>query len=94
MVSLGSLLADSQERGLVMPQCCQGKEPVPQKGKDRRHERRQRGKLKVGVDIPSREEVKAIVGALAGRWRPLLLTAILPACGRRSCEGYAGATWI
>jgi integrase len=43
------------------------------KGTDRRQEKRQNGRVKVGVGI---EEAKALVGALEGRWRPLLLTAI------------------
>jgi len=46
------------------------------RGTERRAERRQKGKLKIGVDIPTREEIKAIVGAAQGRWRPVLLTAI------------------
>ena len=53
-------------------------------------EKRQRGKLKVGVDIPTREEIKAIVGALEGRWRPVLLTAIFT--GLRASE-LRGLRW-
>ena len=34
------------------------------KGVDRRADRRQKGRLKTGVDIPSREEIRAIVAAL------------------------------
>ncbi|OBQ58045.1 site-specific integrase [Mesorhizobium loti] len=90
MVSLGSLLADAQERGLTARNVVRevrGK----RKGGERRQERRQKGKLKVGVDIPTREEVKAIVGALSGRrWRPLLLTAIFT--GLRASE-LRGLRW-
>src|SRR5690606_17753664 len=80
--SLGSILADAIERGLAT------RNPVRdirgrRKG-DRRQEKRQKGRLKVGEDIPTREEVKALVGALSGRWRPLLLTAIF--AGLRSSE--------
>lgn len=46
------------------------------KGRDRRQEKRQKGRLEVGVDIPTREEIKALVGALDDHWRPLLVTAI------------------
>ena len=37
------------------------------RGRERQAENRQRGKLKVGVDIPTREEIKAIVEAAKGR---------------------------
>jgi integrase len=91
LVSLGSLLADAQERGLVVRNAVREKGRARQKGKERRHEKRQKGKLKVGVDIPTREDVKAIVGALEGRWRPLLLVAIF--CGLRASE-LRGLRWV
>ncbi len=50
LVSLGSLLADAQERGLVVRNAVREKGRARQKGKERRHEKRQKGKLKVGVD--------------------------------------------
>lgn len=90
LVSLGSMLADAQERGLTarnVVRDIRGR----RKGGERRQERRQKGRLKVGVDIPTREEVKALVGALSGRWRPLLLTAIFT--GLRASE-LRGLRWI
>ncbi|WP_378948025.1 tyrosine-type recombinase/integrase [Mesorhizobium sp. ANAO-SY3R2] len=90
VVSLGSLLADAQERGLVIRNAVREKSRARQKGRDRRQEKRQKGKLKVGTDIPTRDEVKAIVGALEGRWRPLLLTAIFT--GLRASE-LRGLRW-
>jgi integrase len=90
LVSLGSLLADAQERGKVARNVVRDMRGVRRKGKERQHEKRQKGKLKVGVDIPAREEVKAIVGALEGRWRPILLTAIF--CGLRASE-LRGLRW-
>ena len=60
------------------------------KGVERQAGRRQRGKLKVGVDIPTRDEIKAIVGAAEGRWRPVLLTAIFT--GLRASE-LRGLRW-
>lgn len=90
MVSLGSLLADALDRGLVSRNVIREKSRARQKGKDRRQERRQRGRLKVGLDIPTREEIKAIVGAVQGRWRPLLLTAIF--AGLRASE-LRGLRW-
>lgn len=90
LVSLGSLLADAQERGLVVRNAVREKSRARTKGKERRRERRHKGKLKVGVDIPAREEIRAIVGALQGRWRPLLLTAIF--AGLRASE-LRGLRW-
>ncbi len=60
------------------------------RGKERQAEKRQKGKLKVGVDIPTREEIKAIVEAAKGRWRPILLTAIFT--GLRASE-LRGLRW-
>ena len=90
ITSLGSLLSDAQERGLVGRNVVREKSRTRAKGKDKRLERRQRGKLKVGVDIPSREEIRAVIAALDGRWRPLLLTAIF--CGLRASE-LRGLRW-
>lgn len=90
MVTLGSMIADAQERGLVVRNAVREKGRTRQKGRDRRLERRQKGKLKVGVDIPTRDEIKALVGVLEGRWRPLLLTAIFT--GLRASE-LRGLRW-
>ena len=48
------------------------------------------GKLKIGVDIPAPGEIRAILAALEGRWRPLLLTAIFT--GLRASE-LRGLRW-
>lgn len=88
--SLGSMLADAQERGLVNRNVVRERSRARHKGKERRQERRQKGKLRVGVDIPTRGEIKAIVEALAGRWRPILLTAIFT--GLRASE-LRGLRW-
>jgi integrase len=84
---LGSILADSQERGLVAQNVVRS---LNQRKKRRQDERRQKGKLKVGVDIPSPDEIRSIVAHLKGRWRPLLLTAIF--IGLRSSE-LRGLRW-
>lgn len=88
-VSLGSLLADAQDRGLV------GRNVVhDMRGRrgtsDRRAEKRAKGRLKVGVDIPAPDEIKAIVAAVKGRWRPVILTAIFT--GMRASE-LRGLPW-
>jgi len=82
-VSLGSLLADAQERGLVVRN-------VVRDGKRKTAAKRHKRPLQVGVDIPENGEIRAIVGALKGRWRPLLVTAIFT--GLRASE-LRGLRW-
>jgi len=86
--SLGALLADAQERGLIV------RNPVRELRRRRRgkgsQQERHNGKLKVGVDIPTTDEIKRIIQAAEGRWRPLLLTAIFT--GLRSSE-LRGLRW-
>jgi integrase len=88
--SLGALLADAQERGLVAQNVVYSA---------RRHRRAARadgdGMLEIGIDIPTPEEMRAIVAELpripdAARWRPLLLTAIF--AGLRASE-LRGLRW-
>jgi integrase len=59
-------------------------------GKERQAEKRQKGKLKVGIDLPSPDEIKCIIASLKGRWRPLLITAIFT--GLRASE-LRGLRW-
>lgn len=89
LVSLGTLIADAQERGLVARNVVRDMKSRRGSG-EKRQEQRLKGRLKVGVDIPTREEVKALLGALTGRWRPLLLTAVF--CGLRASE-LRGLRW-
>lgn len=88
LVSLGSLVADAQERGLV------GRNVVrDMRGRRKsidKAEKRQKGRLKVGIDIPTPDEIKAILSALEGHWRPVFLTAILT--GMRASE-LRGLPW-
>jgi integrase len=89
-VSLSSLVSDAQERGLVSRNVVRDLRRTRARGVERKAERRQKGKLKIGVDIPTREEIKAIVEAAKGRWRPVLLTAIFT--GLRASE-LRGLRW-
>jgi integrase len=87
LISLGTMLADAQERGLVaqnVVRSMRSRRKRDQSGK------RQNGKLKVGVDIPSPTDIRAIVEHMEGRWRPILLTAIFT--GLRSSE-LRGLRW-
>ena len=83
---LGSILADAQGRGLVAQNVVRSLS----RRRERQAERRNKHKLKVGVDIPSPTEIKAIVAHLQDRWRPLLLTAIF--AGLRASE-IRGLRW-
>jgi integrase len=85
-VSLGSLLADAQERGLTATN------PARElRGRRKRKgEHRQRRRLEVGVDIPTPAETRAVVEAAHGRYRPLLITAIFT--GLRASE-LRGLRW-
>jgi integrase len=88
--SLGSLLADAQERGHVGQNVVRSLKAGRKRGKERKAERRAKGRLKVGVDIPTPIEIDALLGAADGRWRPLLLVAIR--CGLRASE-LRGLRW-
>jgi integrase len=90
-VSLGSILADAQERGLVAQNVVRGLHAKRRRGNELHADKRQKGKLKIGVDIPTPDEMRAIVGRLASRWRPLLLTAIF--AGLRASE-LRGLRWV
>jgi integrase len=90
-VSLSSLISDAQERGLVARNVVRDLRSSRRRGKERRGERRQKGRLKFGVDIPTREEIKAVVAHLDGRWRPVLMAAIFT--GLRASE-LRGLRWI
>jgi integrase len=83
---LGSILADAQGRGLVAQNVVRSLS----RRRERQAERRHKTKLKVGVDLPSPAEIKAIVAHLQGRWRPLLFTAIF--AGLRASE-IRGLRW-
>jgi integrase len=89
-ISLGALIADAQECGLVATNVVRSLKANRRRGKERQSERRQNGKLVVGVDIPTLAEIDAVLGAAEGRWRPFLLVAIR--CGLRASE-LRGLRW-
>jgi integrase len=88
--SLSMILSDAHERGLVAQNVVRGLRSKRSRGKEQRADRRQRGKLKVGVDIPAPAEIRALIRHLEGRWRPLFLTAIFT--GLRASE-LRGLRW-
>ena len=88
--SLGSILADAQERGLASRNVVREMAKGRARGKVRQGERRRKVKLEVGVDIPTPVEIRAIIENAKGRWRPLLITAIFT--GMRASE-LRGLRW-
>jgi integrase len=85
---LSMMLKDAKRRG----HCAQNvaRDYQADASSDRKAERRARGRLRAGVDIPSRDEIRAIVTALDGRWRGIILTAVFT--GLRSSE-MRGLRW-
>lgn len=88
MTSLSGMLGYAVMCGLVSRNVV--RECGRREGADARARSRQKGKIQVGVDIPTREEIKAIVASLRGAWRPFLLTAIFT--GLRASE-LRGLRW-
>jgi integrase len=85
-VSLSAILTDALERGLVAQNIVKGMRKQRRGSEADRH----RGKLRVGVDIPTPDEVRRFLAHLEGRWRPLFLTAIFT--GLRASE-LRGLRW-
>jgi integrase len=74
-ISLGALLADAQRRGLVGQNVVHSL-PRSLRSKEARAAARQKEPLRVGVDIPSPGEIRAIIAALDDGRRALMMTAI------------------
>jgi integrase len=90
--TLGALLADAQERGHVGQNVVRSLRANRKRGKERKAERRAKGKLRIGVDIPTPDEIDALLGAATGlRWRAFFLTTAR--CGLRASE-LRGLRWI
>ncbi|RFC67704.1 tyrosine-type recombinase/integrase [Mesorhizobium denitrificans] len=88
--SLGAIITDGQERGLITRNPVKDIRGTRRRGREKQAERRQKARLLVGTDIPAPNEIKAFVGKLSGRWRPLFLTLIFT--GVRSSE-LRGLRW-
>jgi integrase len=86
--SLGALIANAMTAGKAVRNVVreQGRETRRQNRLDKRHTKR----LQVGVDIPSKDEIRAILARAQGRYRPLLVTAIFT--GLRASE-LRGLRW-
>jgi integrase len=90
IVSLGSLVADAHDRGQTAFNAVRDLSRKRRGKKKRNTLKRKNGKLEVGVDIPTPDEINAILAHAKGRWRPLLVTAALT--GLRASE-LRGLRW-
>jgi integrase len=87
--SLGSILAAALAAGKVSRNVV--REQSRQHGmRQRRLEKRHDKRLEVGVDIPTKDELRAMLTQAQGRWRSLIVTAIFT--GLRASE-LRGLTW-
>ena len=90
-ISLGSLLSNAQEEGLVIRNVVHELSRSSSKKGQAKVEKRQKPRPLVGVDIPTNDEVRAILAAAEGtRWHPLILTAVFT--GMRASE-LRGLRW-
>ena len=80
--SIKGILKDAQRRGNVSQNVAQGVSI--------KMEKRDMRKIKVSVDLPTKEEARQILATVEGRWRPLLVTAIFT--GLRASE-LRGLSW-
>lgn len=84
VVSLGSIISDALEAGLVA-------QNVVRDGSTRKRRRnKSKGRHKTKVEIPTLKEINAFINNAEDRWRPLIITAIFT--GLRASE-LRGLTW-
>jgi len=82
LASLKSIIVEAMRRGLVAQNPAQ---PVAIDSK-----KRGEGKLVIGVDVPSKEEISLLLDRAQGRWRPFFVTAVYT--GMRASE-LRGLSW-
>ena len=72
--SLGAILATAQENGKVAQNVVRVETPRRRResGLDQRHKKR----IEVGIDIPTKDEIRAMLTHVQGWARPLIITAI------------------
>ena len=89
VVSLGSIIADAQESGLASRNAVRELRRN-KKQSERKLAQRHKRKLKIGVDMPTKEEVSTMIRHAPDRWRPLLIVAAFT--GLRASE-LRGLRW-
>ena len=86
ITSLGAILADAMAAGRVARNVVREQPRTRQRRLEKRHDKR----LEVGVDIPTKQQIREMLAAAQGRWRPLIVTAIFT--GLRASE-LRGLRW-
>jgi integrase len=86
--SLGAILANAMADHKVARNVV--REQAQHRRRDRGLEKRHAKHLEIGVDIPTKDEIRAMLDHARGRWRPLLVTAIFT--GLRASE-LRGLRW-
>jgi integrase len=89
LVSLGAILGTAMAAGLVARNVVRDQASGHAK-RQRRLEKRHDKRLEVGVDIPTKDEIRALLAACQGRWRLLIVTVIFT--GLRASE-LRGLRW-
>jgi integrase len=82
LAALKGILSEAERRGLVAQNVAQAVK-VGTKSRDRT-------RLQVGIDIPSKEDIRTLLDGATGRWRPLIITAVRT--GMRASE-LRGLRW-
>jgi integrase len=90
MQTLGRIFSDAQERGLCATNPVSDLKRKRGKRGERKSARDRGKKLKVGVDIPSPKEIRAILDHAPAEWRTFLMTAAFT--GLRASE-LRGLRW-
>jgi integrase len=88
--TLGRILADAQERGWVTHNVVRDLRQKRTHRREHQAERRQGGKLKIGLAIPTPDEVRRLLAHADPRWKPLSATAVFT--GLRASE-LRGLRW-
>jgi integrase len=88
IVSLGSILANAQADGKTIRNAVH--ERTRSRSNQSKTQSRHKKKLEIGIDIPTNDEVRAIISAAEGIWRPFLIVAAFS--GLRSSE-LRGLSW-
>jgi integrase len=89
LVSLGAVLGTAMAAGLVARNVVRDQASGHAK-RQRRLEKRHDKRLEVGVDIPTKDEIRALLTTAQGRWRPLIVTVVFT--GLRASE-LRGLRW-
>src|SRR5262245_39794560 len=87
LTNLKTMLSFAQRKGLVAQNAATA---VRTKADERNTSG---GPLRAGTDFPTRAELNSVIEASAGRWRPLVVTAIFTECAPANCAACLGATW-